>query len=99
MTGGRGQTKSSTSKTTITLERKSTLMEFTPYMLGKHQVVTFDAVKEQILQKLQIKLEDGHDIVDCLRAGKNEGIPLTRPKRMIKGDTEEGKTVVTEAGR
>ena len=84
-TGGRGHGKPfNSNKTPTTSEGKKALMEFTPHTIGKHQTVTFDAVKEHILQKLQIDLDDGHDIVECLRKGINTGIPLAKPERIIE---------------
>ena len=47
-------------------------------------MVTFDVVKEHILEKLQIDLNNSHDIVTNLRNGINKGIPLSKPIRVAK---------------
>ena len=81
-TGGRGHAKAfNSSKTSTMPERKNALMEFTPHTIGKHQSVTFDAVKEHILQKLQIELEDGHDIVECLHKGYKYWNPIDKTRK------------------
>ena len=90
-TGGRGRGRSNTTKTTITPENNTAIMEFTPHTIGRHQLVTFDAVKEHILQELQIDLQHGSDIVDNLRSGVDKGIPLIKPKRKLGPKTKKKK--------
>ena len=81
-TGGNGNGKTSTK--TVTPEKKVAVMEFTPHIAGNHQTVTYDAVKEHILQELQKDLKHGYDIVKCLREGSNGGIPIMKPIRVIE---------------
>ena len=80
--GGNGNGK--TSAATVTPEKKPVVMEFTPNIAGRHQAVTYDMVKEHILQELQIELNHGYDIVKCLREGSNGGIPIIKPVRVIE---------------
>ena len=83
--GGNGNAKAKT----VTPEKKVAVMEFTPHIAGKHQAVTYDTVKEHILQELQKDLKHGYDIVKCLREGTNKGIPIVKPTRVIE---EQGKS-------
>ena len=79
-----------------TPEQKEVVMEFIPHIAGKHQSVTYDTVKEHIMQELQMELRHGCDIVECLRNGVNTGIPITKPTRQIEAagnqSVEEQKT-------
>ena len=67
---GRGSGRSSTygGKSTTTEYKKQT-MEFTPHTAGKHQSVTYDTVKEHILQEIQKDLKNGSDMAVNLRKG------------------------------
>ena len=95
-TSGRGRGKLSTTKTTTTPEKNTATMEFTPHTIGRHQPVTFDAVKEHILQELQIDLKHGRDIVDNLRSGVDEGIPLLKPIRKLEPKMKKKQTKESE---
>ena len=81
-----------------TTEKKEETMEFTPHIAGRHQKLTYDTVKEHILQELQKDLKNGSDIVVNLRGNTNIGIPVSKPKRKIvrKIKTEKGKTADPE---
>jgi hypothetical protein len=96
-TGGRG---SGTSTNTNSPEKKEAVMEFTPHIAGKHQAVTYETVKEHIMQELQIELKHGYDIVKCLRAGLRGGIPITKPIRIIekKGNHSDETLKVIQDG-
>jgi hypothetical protein len=78
--GGSGSGKTGTG----TPEKKAVVMEFTPNTAGKTQMVTYDTVKEHILQEIQKDLSHGNDIVRCLREGVNKGIPIIKPIREIE---------------
>ena len=80
-TGGGGT--SETTKT-ATPEKKVAVMVFTLHMAGKHQSVTCNTVKEHTLQELQKEPRHGHDLVTCLRAGVNSGIPTIKPERQFE---------------
>jgi hypothetical protein len=80
--GGNGSGKTNTR--TNTPEKKIAVMEFTPHTAGRHQLVTYDTVKEYILQEMQKDLRHGYDIVKCLREGINVGIPILKPIRIIE---------------
>jgi hypothetical protein len=69
---------------TVTPEKKVAVMEFTPHIAGKHQAVTYDTVKEHILQEIQKDLKHGYDIARCLREGLNKGIPILKSTREIE---------------
>ena len=72
-------------------------MKFTPKLAGVNQGYTYDAVKEHILQEIQKDLENGEDLADNLREGKDHGIKQSRPtwyrapKIKIKGEVTEMK--------
>ena len=78
--GGNGNAKAKT----VTPEKKVAVMEFTPHIAGKHQAVTYDTVKEHILQEIQKDLKHGYDIARCLREGLDKGIPILKPVREIE---------------
>jgi hypothetical protein len=80
-TGSNGSGKSTK---TNAPEKKITVMEFRPHIAGKHQLVTYDTVKQHILQEMQKDLKHGYDIVECLREGRDEGIPNLKPIRIIE---------------
>ena len=56
-------------------------MKFAPKVARKSQGCTCDAVKEHILQEMQVKLVNGKDIADDLRKGSNDRISDEKPKR------------------
>ena len=86
--GSLGGTKAATM-----IDKKPTKYKFFQHMMGKHQMVMFDAAKKHILEKLQIDLDNGHNIVINLRSGVNNGILLRKPIRVIAPNTEiEQKT-------
>ena len=60
-----------------TTEYKKQVMEFTPHIAGKHQMVTYDTVKEHILQEIQTDLKNGSDMAVNLRNDSDDGIPIT----------------------
>ena len=73
-------------------------MKFTPKLAGVNQDYTYDTVKEHILQEIQKELENGEDMADNLREGKDNRIKQKRPTRYIAPKIEvEGKS--TEAKR
>ena len=80
MGSSRSNTRNSTESTTY---NKVTKMEFTPHTVGRHQTVTYDTVKEYILQEIQKELENGSDMSVNLRRGTDTGIPINKPKRII----------------
>ena len=59
---------------------KKQTIEFTPHVAGKHQTVTYDTVKEHILQEIQKELKNGSNIAVNLRKDKKTGMPLGKPK-------------------
>ena len=94
--GGNGNAKAKT----VTPEKKSAVMEFTPHIAGKHQAVTYDTVKEHILQALQKDLDHGYDIAKCLREGIDKGIPVMKPTRTIekKGANSDEELKIIQEG-
>ena len=58
-------------------------MEFTPLVAGKHQSVTYNSVKEHILQEIQKDLKNGSDMSVNLRKDNDSGIPNSKPNRVI----------------
>ena len=80
-----------------TSDYKKQTMEFTPHIAGKHQTVTYDTVKEHILQEIQRELKNGSDIAVNLRNDNYTRIPVNKPRRVIvKIKTEGGKTAEPE---
>ena len=73
MGSSRSNTRNSTEPTTY---NKETEYEFTPYTTGRHQPVTYDKVKEYILQEIQRELENGSEMSVNLRKGTDAGIPI-----------------------
>ena len=60
---GRGSTRPNTQNSTeTTTHNKETKTEFTLHTTGKHQSVTYDTVKEHILQEIQKDLKNGSDV-------------------------------------
>ena len=96
---GRGSGRSSAggSKSTTT-EHKKQVMEFTPQIAGKHQSLTFDAVKEHILQEIQTKLKNGSDLAVNLRRGTDTGMPEEKPVREIAKPDTLTKFIKAEEG-
>ena len=76
----RSNTRNSTESTTYNKEKK---MEFTPHTAGRHQTVTYDTVKEYILQEIQKELQNGSNLSVNLRKGTDVGIPIMAPIRHI----------------
>ena len=95
--GGIGNGKTTKTNTT---EKKIAVMEFTLHTAGKHQLVTYETVKERILQEMQKELRHGYDIVKCLRAGANAGIPILKPVRVIevKGSQSDEQQKIQQEG-
>ena len=56
-------------------------MEFTPLVAGKHQSVTYDSVKEHILQEIQKDLKNGLDMSMNVRKDEDSGIPKKQKPR------------------
>ena len=80
--GGRGN--GGTPKNTTT-EKKAAVMEFAPHTAGKHQSVTYDAVKEHILLKMQKEMRHGHDLVKNLQLHKvYTDVPIVKPERKVE---------------
>ena len=80
---GRGSGRSSThGGKNIATEYKKQVMEFTPHVAGKHQSVTYDTVKEHILQEIQKDLKNGSDMAVNLRIGFDSRIPVCKPVRL-----------------
>ena len=75
-------------------DTKETVMEFVPHVAGKHQTVTYDAVKEHILQEMQIDLRNGHEIIEYLQTEK-KNYQETKPVRQIA--VSEGTSDTTKA--
>ena len=96
---GRGSGRSSAggSKSTTT-EHKKQVMEFTPQIAGKHQSITFDAVKEHILQEIQTTLKNCLDLAVTLRSGTDTGIPEGKPVREIAKPDPTLRFIKTEIG-
>ena len=80
MGSSRSNTRNSTEPTTY---NKETKYEFTPHTVGRHQTVTYDAVKEYILQELQKELQNGSDLSVNLRKGTDIGISINKLQRYI----------------
>ena len=99
---GRGSGRSSTYGGKITTtEYKKQVMEFTPHTAGKHQSVTYDTVKEHILQEIQKDLKNGSHMAVNLRKGKDNGIPVNKPIRLravIDKSKTNGKLIKDEIG-
>ena len=77
-----------------TTEHKKQTMEFTPHITGKHQSVTYDTVKDHILQEIQKDLKNGSDMAVNLRKDTDARIPIVKPKRQIVKSVklEEGES-------
>ena len=56
------------------MEYKKQIIEFTPHIAGKHQSLTYDTVREHILQEIQKDLKNRLDMAMILRQGKDIGI-------------------------
>ena len=93
---GSGRSNSNSGRGSTTETRKQT-MEFTPHIAGKHQTVTYDTVKEHILQEIQKDLKNGSDLAVNLRNNNDIGIPINKPRRQIvKINSERGKKATEE---
>ena len=77
---GMGSSRSNTRNSTEpTRHNKETKYEFTPHTAGRHQPVTYDTVKEYILQEIQKELQNGSDLSVNLRKGTDSRIPIKKP--------------------
>ena len=77
----KGSYESSSRK--YTTEYKKQVMEFTSHIAGKHQTVTYDTVKEHILQEIHTDLNNGLDMAVNIRKDIYDGIPINKPRRVI----------------
>ena len=75
-------------------DTKETVMEFVPHIMDKYQTVTYDAVREHILQEMQIDLRNGHEIIECLGTEK-KNYQETKPVWQIA--VSEGTSNTAEA--
>ena len=60
---------------------------FILHVMGKHQMLMFEAVKEHSLENLQIDLHISHNILTNLRSGVNNSIPIGKPIMVIGPST------------
>ena len=63
-------------------------VKFVPYYTGKQQSVTFDTVKDAIMQNIQKSYSHGVDMTHSLRDMKLKDLSLEKPKRSIAPKTE-----------
>ena len=97
---GSGISSAYSSKNTTT-EYKKQIMEFTPHTAVKHQSVTYDMIKEHILQEIQKDLKNGSDMAMNLRKGIDCGIPVRKPIRLravLAKSKTNGKPIKEELG-
>ena len=77
-------------KTSEKIQERSatTEIKFVPYYTGKQQSVTFDTVKDAIMQNIQKTYSHGVDMTHSLRDMKLKDLTLEKPKRSIASKTE-----------
>jgi hypothetical protein len=89
---GKGSSRSNTRNSTeSTTYNKETKYECTPHTAGRHQPVTYDTVKEYVLQEIQKELKNGSDLSVNLRKDTDSGIPIKKPiRQIVKRDKTDG---------
>ena len=86
---GRGNTYQRPKKSAThskTPEKKE--MKFMTNVAGKSQGLTYDTVKDHILQNIQKTLKNGEDLAQALRLGSDDGISEEKPIRHMAAKLE-----------
>ena len=83
--GGRNNNRNNTNRGNNTKNNPTTAeLKFTPHYSGKQQMVTYDAVKEHVIQQIQKNYRYGIDMAQSLRNMQYTAEPGgTRPVRQI----------------
>ena len=72
----------STTKTTSS-NNKNEEIKFAPYYTGKQQMVTYDTVREHVIQQIQKNFKCGSDMVKSIRDGAYGAIGGGKPVRQL----------------
>ena len=90
------KSNNNTTNTNRNSNSNNSKLEFTPHYSGKQQVVTYDTVKDHIIQLIQKNYKFGIDIVKAIRNDKYEVHPGgTQPTRQLATLTTSGGTTTT----
>ena len=74
-------------------------MKFYPHGMGRErQTVTYDTVKDHIIQQVQKTYKNGHDVATSLRDLTKLDLDKEKPKRRISGNTEDEKKKIEQDG-
>ena len=78
---------------------KTPEMKFTPHGIGRDkQTVTFDTVKDHIVQTVQKNYKHGQDIAKSLRDEQKINLDARRPMRVVSIDTDDEVRSMEQTG-
>ena len=96
---GRGRGRFPRYQSNKSYNTKQPEMKFYPHGMGREQqTVTYDTVKDHIIQHVQKTYKNGHDIATSLRDLTKLDLDKEKPKRRISGNTEDDKKKIEQDG-
>ena len=94
--GGRGRGRSNFTKKNVSQTKE---MKFYPHGSGSQQSVTFDTVKNHIVQLIQKTYKNGVDIAESLQDEVMKDLTSLKPRRVLSTLAEDaGRAVEQSAG-